>query len=371
MKKTGVCTNGGIWFGAAVSIAEVEAGCAIGGNWVALAAGHLLGGLMLFAAGLLGATTGKNAMETTTATFGLNGMRMFAVLNIVQLVGWTAVMIAQGGSAVAELTGLPCALPCLALAGLTGIWIFVGLGDQLHLATLGMGALAVLSAILSWRLLGAPAAVDPEPVGFWAAFEISLAMPLSWLPLIADYTSVTERPRLATAVSAGVYTLVSIWMYAVGVWIAKMGATSMADGIVKSGIGAIGLVVIIFSTVTTTFLDAHSSGESARSVWGKVPPRFIGVVVCAIGGGLAVGGLMDHYIDFLYAVSSVFAPMAAVLIVDRYVLKRRCAGWNLAAWAIGVAVYQFADASQASPSLAAIVSSATVAILRWVVPAHR
>ena len=101
MKKTGVFANGLIWFGAAVSIAEIEAGCSIGGNWSALIAGHLLGGLMLFAAGLLGAVTGRNAMETTAATFGRNGMRMFAALNIVQLVGWTAVMIAQGGAAVA------------------------------------------------------------------------------------------------------------------------------------------------------------------------------------------------------------------------------------------------------------------------------
>lgn len=43
MKKTGVFANGLIWFGAAVSIAEIEAGCSIGGNWSALIAGHLLG----------------------------------------------------------------------------------------------------------------------------------------------------------------------------------------------------------------------------------------------------------------------------------------------------------------------------------------
>lgn len=157
---------------------------------------------MLYTAGLLGAIAGKNAMETTSATFGCNGMRMFAVLNIVQLVGWTAVMIAQGGTAISQLTGLRYVLPCLALAVLIGVWIFVALGDRLHLATITMVALAVLAVVLTWRLLGVEATGEVSKVGFWPAFEISIAMPLSWLPLISDYTSTAERPRTSAAVSA-------------------------------------------------------------------------------------------------------------------------------------------------------------------------
>ena len=97
---------------------------------------------------------------------------------------------------------------------------------------------------------------------------------------------------------------------------------AIADGIVKSGIGMIGLVVVAFSTVTTTFLDAYSAGESAKPLFARARPRLIGVTVCAIGGVLAVCGVMDHYIDFLYLISSVFAPMATVLLVDRYLIRR-------------------------------------------------
>ena len=357
-KKTGVFANGLIWFGAAVSIAEIEAGCSIGGNWAALVAGHLLGGFMLYAAGLLGAISGRNAMETTSATFGLSGTRMFAVLNIVQLVGWTAVMIAQGGAAVSQLTGLKHMLPCLALAVLIGVWIFVAFGDRLHLATIAMAALAALAVVLTWKLLGVEATGEVAEVGFWPAFEISVAMPLSWLPLISDYTSTAARPRTSTAVSAAVYTLVSLWMYALGVLIARIGATSIADGIVKSGIGMIGLVVVVFSTVTTTFLDAYSAGESAKSLLAKARPQVIGVAVCAVGGILAVCGVMDHYIDFLYLISSVFAPMATVLLVDRYLIRRGRVLWNLFAWLAGVLAYQFAGGSPIGPSLTAIAVSA-------------
>lgn len=63
--KTGFSTCCLICFGAAVSIAEIEAGCAIGGNWLAFLAGHALGGGMFWAVEVLGASTGMNVMETT------------------------------------------------------------------------------------------------------------------------------------------------------------------------------------------------------------------------------------------------------------------------------------------------------------------
>ena len=267
-------------------------------------------------------------------------------------------MIAQGGTAISQLTGLRYVLPCLALAVLIGVWIFVALGDRLHLATIAMAALAVLAVALTWKLLGVEATGEVAEVGFWPAFEISIAMPLSWLPLISDYTSTAARPRTSTAVSAAVYTLVSLWMYALGVLIARIGAASIADGIVKSGIGMIGLVVVVFSTVTTTFLDAYSAGESAKPLFARARPRLIGVTVCAIGGVLAVCGVMDHYIDFLYLISSVFAPMATVLLVDRYLIRRGRVLWNLIAWLSGVLVYQIADSSPIGPSLTAIAATA-------------
>lgn len=360
MKKTGLFANGIIWFGAAVSIAEIEAGTAIGGNWAALVAGHLLGGFMLFAVGLLGATSGKNAMATTSAAFGVGGMRMFAALNVAQLVGWTAVMIAQGGLAVTELTGLPHMLPALAAAVVAGVWVFVTFGDRLHFASVAMGALALLAVALTWKLLGVKAQGEVAPVGFWPAFETSVAMPLSWLPLISDYTSAAERPKTATAVSAAAYTLVSIWMYALGMLITRVGGTSIADAIVKSGIGAIGLVVIVFSTVTTTFLDAYSGGESARSVFPRAPVRVIGVAVGAAGGLCAVFGLMERFFGFLCLISSVFAPMATVMIVDRCFAKRGGVGWNFVAWLGGCVTYHLASSSPIGPTLAAILVTAVL-----------
>ncbi len=372
MKKTGgVFSNGVIWFGAAISLAEIEAGLSIGGDWSALVAGHVFGGSLLFAAGLLGAIARKNAMETTASAFGVGGMRMFAALNVVQLAGWTAVMLDQGASAVSALTGMNPVPACIALAVLTAVWIFVAFGDRLHLATVTMAALAALAVALTLKTPGAGTADGPVTPGFWPAFEISAAMPISWLPLISDYTSKSGRPKLSAAVSAAVYTLASIWMYALGMRMAESGAASIADAIVKSGVGAIGLTVAVFSTVTTTFLDAYSSGESAKSVFAKAPVRAVGVAVCVIGCLTATCGLTDDYIGFLCLISSVFAPMVTVLLTDAYLVKRGCAAWNLCAWLVGVAAYHLAAAAPIGPTLTAVTASALASSAQLLFPVRR
>lgn len=370
MKKTGVLAAGTIWFGAAVSIAEVEAGCRIGGDWTALVLGHLLGGLLLFATGLIGARTRLNAMETTQGSFGRYGIRLFAVLNVLQLVGWTAVMIVQGAAALGCLTESPPAGWCVILALLVVLWMFVGRGGASRLGVICMLLLAALCAVLTVRLLGAGASSgSSEPVtvlGFWPAFEISIALPLSWLPLISDYTKEADRPVTVAAVSAGTYTAVSMWMFSLGFLLVGSGSSSLVEGVIRQGHGfaGIGFLVILLSSVITTYFDVNSSGESLTAVFKGVRPKFVGIVVAAIGAALAVGGIMDHYVGFLELIASVFAPMAAVLLVDRYLVRRGLAGWNLLAWFLGFLSYQALIFLDFRSTPAALAISASIALLR-------
>ncbi len=364
---TGIFASGIIWFGAAVSVAEIEAGIQSGNNWIALILGHLLGGALLFAVGLIGAKARLNAMDSTASAFGKNGAKFFALLNLLQLVGWTSVMIAQGASALGGLE-LPLSTPILSigLAILVAVWIFIGLKDSAHIATVAMALLAVLVAILTFKLFGSASAasnVSTETLSFWAAFDLSVAMPLSWLPLVSDYTKNAERPFAATATSAIVYTIVSIWMYAIGMLIASSGAENLSKAILSVGLGIPGILIVVFSTVTTTFLDAYSAGESAKTVYGRLNPKIVGVIVCALGVLLSVSGIIDRYTDFLYLIASVFAPMAAVFAVSHYIVKRPLPVWNLVSWAIGFGIYQFAGESPIGPTMTAMAVSAVLALV--------
>ena len=65
----------------------------------AILLGHLIGCVLLFLAGVIGGKVRKSAMETVKISFGQKGSLLFALLNVIQLVGWTAIMIYDGALA--------------------------------------------------------------------------------------------------------------------------------------------------------------------------------------------------------------------------------------------------------------------------------
>ena len=410
-KRTGLFSNGIIWFGVAISVSEIEAGIEIGAAaardslWLPLILGHVLGGILLFFVGLIGARVRVNAMETTASAFGKYGSKFFAALNVFQLLAWVAVLNAQGASALAGLN-LPISFPltCVILAVLIAIWVFVGLKRSANVTTVVMAALAILLAVLTVKLFGVgatgalasgttvagvaagAAATSAALLGFWNIFEISIAMPISWLPVISDYTKDVENPVKATAVSAAAYTFASLWMYILGIEIAELGANNnIAQAILLAGLGIPGIIIVVLSTVTTNFLAANSAGESSKAIYGKINPKIAGVIVALLSAALAISGIMEHYISFLYLIASVFAPMAAVLLVSFYFGKvgavdarensARAASlgfwlWNLFSWLAGFIVYQVAvhlDSVPLGPTLLAVIVSAVFAYARVLV----
>ena len=107
-RRTSLFENGLIWFGAGVSIAEILTGTyfaplGFGKGLLAILIGHIIGCGLLFLAGLIGGRVRKSAMETVKMSFGQKGSLLFACLNILQLVGWTAIMIYDGSLAAAEV----------------------------------------------------------------------------------------------------------------------------------------------------------------------------------------------------------------------------------------------------------------------------
>ena len=96
--RTSLFENGLIWFGAGLSIAEILTGTSFaplgfGKGILAIIIGHIIGCLMLFCAGIIGGKERKSAMDTVTMSFGADGSKFFAFLNVLQLVGWTSIMI--------------------------------------------------------------------------------------------------------------------------------------------------------------------------------------------------------------------------------------------------------------------------------------
>ena len=320
--KSSVRANALIWFGAGVSRAERLTGTyfaplGFGKGLLAILLGHAIGCILLFLAGLIGARSEKSAMETVKMSFGGKGALLFALLNVLQLLGWTAIMIYDGALAAEGVLAAGRWIWCLLIGGLIVLWILIGIKNLEKLNLVAMSALFILTIILSVIIFKGGAAGTPggEGLSFGAAVELSVAMPLSWLPLISDYTRSAEKKVQATAASALVYGLVSCWMYAIGMGAALLaGESDIARIILKAGLGVGGLLIIVLSTVTTTFMDAYSAGVSSESIHEKIPGKWVAVGAALLGTAGAILFPMEDITDFLYLIGSVFAPMVAIQI---------------------------------------------------------
>ena len=352
-KRTSVFENGLIWFGAAVSIAEIVTGTyfeplGFGKGLLAILIGHVIGCAMLFFSGLIGGKARKSAMEATKMSFGSKGALLFSVLNIVQLVGWTAIMIFDGAVAVNEIINLGSWGWSIVIGGLIILWILIGIKNLGKVNTVAMAALFILTIVLCFVIFGKGSMqmLSGEDMSFGAAVELSVAMPLSWLPLISDYTREAKKPVKSTAVSAIIYCIVSCWMYVIGMGAAIFtGESDVAKIMVKAGLGVVGLLIIVFSTVTTTFLDAYSAGVSSESLSKKLSGKWAAIFVTVIGTLGAIFLPLYDITDFLYFIGSVFAPMIAIQIADFFILKNNHENHafhfvNLIVWAVGFVIYR-------------------------------
>ncbi|MGD9154263.1 MAG: putative hydroxymethylpyrimidine transporter CytX [Bacillota bacterium] len=349
-----------LWFGAAISIAEILTGALIAPLGLtkgigAILIGHVIGAALLFPAGLIGAESGLAAIESTRISFGKYGSFGFAILNILQLIGWTAVMVVNAAKALDGVTGavfayknetfwavLVCVLICL--------WVTMGVKNLFRINRIVVGVLFIVSLVLGWVVFqgkGALVGVEGD-LTFGAAVELSVAMSLSWLPLIADYTRNVKFRRSGVWCSVLGYFTGSSLMFIIGLGAAiYAGTADICNILLAAGLGSVALIIVVFSTVTTTFLDVYSAGVSLVNLNSKVREKIAALVVCIIGLILAIMVPISQYENFLYLIGSVFAPLFAILLTDYFILGRKTVNpdslfnyGNTAVWIGGVIAYR-------------------------------
>lgn len=353
--RTSLFENGLIWFGAGLSIAEILTGTSFaslgfGKGILAIIIGHIIGCLMLFCAGIIGGKERKSAMDTVTMSFGADGSKFFAFLNVLQLVGWTSIMIYDGALAANGIFNTGNWVWCLVIGALIILWVVIGITNLGKINTVAMVALFILTIIMCKVIFFSDTSgvkVSSDSMSFGAAVELAVAMPLSWLPLISDYTREAKEPVKATLVSTIVYGIVSCWMYIIGMGAAIFtGESDVAQIMVKAGLGIVGLLIVVFSTVTTTFLDAYSAGISSETILSKLNGKYVTIAVTVIGTVAAILFPMDDITDFMYLIGSVFAPMIAIQIADYFILKadkisKKVDMINAVIWVIGFVLYRY------------------------------
>ena len=347
-------TLGLIWFGASVSLAEILTGTFFAPlgfeqGLTAILVGHIIGCILFWLVAYVSAKTGASAMGAASRSFGHVGSNLFAVANVIQLVGWTAIMVVSGAAAANLLLPLLGEAGwCVVIGALIVFWIAIGVKRMGRAQSFAAVLLLVLTFVASSAVFGGTLITPSgdEGLSFGATVELAVAMPLSWLPVVGDYTREAKKPGAGATMATITYFVGSCWMFAIGLGCALFaGSDDIAVVMAQAGMGLIGILVVVLSTVTTTFLDAQSAGVSAESIHPKLNARICGIIAAVVGTALAIFAPVSNFEEFLYLIGSVFAPMAAIVIADYFIGHRDrsdvAVDWrNIVLWVLGFALYR-------------------------------
>lgn len=340
-----------LWFGAAVSIAEILSGTLLSSLGIfkgisVIFLGHFLGGALLLGIGLIGADTRQNAMESVQLSFGKRGAELFSFLNVIQLIGWTAVMIVTGAQACRSFIPISFSFWAVIITFISIGWIFLSGKKSDYFINLCVLILFLYCLFTTFKFHFSKSFLPlTGSLSIVEGIELTIAMPLSWLPIISDYTSHTQKKVKATLMSVISYSITSCWMFLIG-FIGSLVTHQRNVSLILKQVnpGIITLIVIILSTVTTAYLDIYSSGISAHFLFPNISVRQFAIISAGLGLGIALCFSTAIYEQFLYIISAVFIPLGVIQCMDYFVFgyqTTQMVDWiNLLIWLIGFLFYE-------------------------------
>lgn len=366
---------------------------------IAIVFGSLLGAGLLGWVAKLGCDSGLASAGLMHAVYGRSFAGLPIVLNIVQLIGWgTFELVVMRDATVAigrqsgAMAGAWWPVAATLLWGAVVMALISGSMVQLVRRVIARVALplVVLSLLwLSWQFLSLAHAqgwaqlwqrTGTGGMGVMPALDLVIAMPISWLPLVADYA---RHGRSGGAALRGTwlgYALANMWCYTLGVLVAlTLPSEDLVTALLLAQGGLIALSLILIDEVDNAYGDAYSGAVSAHSLLPRWRVRAWGLVVAAVCTALALVLPMHSLEPFLLLLSSVFVPLFGVILgrlafgVSAPALLDRAppVRWvPVAIWLAGIAFYhllprQWAGAGSALPTLAVCFA------LAWATRARR
>ena len=363
-----------LWFSLGVGLMVLQLGSilapglGLAGGIGAILLGTAVGVLLLGSVAVIGTDTGLSSMSALKLSLGSQGAVLPALLNLLQLVGWGAFEIIVMRDAASLLAGKVFAAGSVFTNPLLWTLFFGGLATLLAVT----GPLTFVRRVLRkwgiWLLLGACVWLtwnlfDKADIGaIWAragdgslpfalGFDIAIAMPLSWLPLIADYSRFGKAAGRVFAGTAVGFFCGNVWLMSLGVAYTLAFAPSgemnaLLLALAGAGLG-IPLLLILLDESENAFADIHSAAVSSGTLV-ALKVEHLALAIGALCTLIALFAPLAEYQNFLLLIGSVFAPLFGVVLVDHFILRRRRAElaprvglrWDtLIAWLCGAATY--------------------------------
>lgn len=360
-------SHAALWFSLGVGLLVMQVGAylvpAVGTQdaLLAIVFGSILGSGLLAWTARLGCHTGLSSAGLMHTVYGPAFARLPVLLNVVQLVGWTTfelVVMRDGTQAILkQVTGTELAAwwPTLLWGAVLTVLMMSSMLTLVRQFVSRVGLpLVILSLLwLSWHFVGVLQQHGVQAfmertgnggMGMLAAIDLVIAMPVSWLPLVADYARHGKNTGSTLRGTWTGYAIANTWCYALGVLVASVsepGADLVTALLLAQG-GLLALGLILLDELDNAYGDVYSSAVSLSSLnfglsvrqWGMASALICTVLACVLP--------MHSLEPFLLMLSSVFVPLYGVIWGSMARASRLPAKPTVTAslWILGVVVFQ-------------------------------
>lgn len=391
-------SHASLWFSLGVGLLVMQVGAylvpGVGTQdaiW-AIVIGSVLGSALLAWTASIGCKTGLSSAGLMHQTFGSSFARLPVILNIVQLIGWTSfelVVMRDGTGALGQKVWGVTLSPVLTTLLWGGLLTLLMTASMLTLvrqfvSRIGLPLVVASLLWLSWQFWhkldaqGLDAFLNRQgngSMGMLSAIDLVMAMPVSWLPLVADYARYGRSGKTTFGGTWLGYAIANIWCYGLGVLVvsASEPGTDLVTALLLAQGGLVALGLILLDELDNAYGDVHSAGVSTQSLLGgSLKPWAIGLAV--LSTLLAMVLPMHSLEPFLLTLSSVFVPLFGV-ILGRMACNA-CASSSLspstkaidfsaaALWILGIACFH--SVAKWAPQLgSALPTLALTFVLAW------
>ncbi|MFZ7311036.1 purine-cytosine permease family protein [Comamonas jiangduensis] len=358
---------------------------------LAIACGSLLGAGLLGWMAKIACDTGLSSAALMTHVYGRQFAKLPIVLNLVQLIGWgTFELVVMRDASVAigrQAGGMAASYwPMVMTLMWGGVIALLISGSMLKLVRQLIARVALPLVVLSllwltWHFVGL--ALEQGWQSLWSrpgqggmgwlpAMDLVIAMPISWLPLVADYARHGKDGRSAMRGTWLGFAVANMWCYGLGVLVAlTLPSADLVTALLLAQGGLIALTLILIDEVDNAYGDTYSGAMAAHSVVPSWSVRRWGLLLTVLCVLLALVLPMHSIEPFLLTLSSVFVPLFGVILgrlawqpaaqrlaqAPQWMANAQHAHWpTVTLWLAGIALYHSmplisADAGSALPTL--------------------
>lgn len=345
------------------------------GAFLAIILGTLMGSALLAVVGIYGTKIGLPTMVLLRSTFGIRGSYLPTLLNIFQMIGWAIFEIIIISFAANSITDkffafdhyrMWVVLISIAII-LLGIWGPIEVIKN-WLKKFAFWIMMLTSVWLTYKIVSGGGMMrswlipGKGDLPFLQAIDLVIAMPISWIPLVSDYSRFGKKMKATFLGTFSGFSFTNIWFYTLGAMMSYSGSILQAPKeftsvlLISAGLPA--LLILMVDELDNAWADIYSASVSLQNLFPSVENRIFIFLTGIVTIFLALFIDITQYSNFLLIVGSLFVPLFGVFIADSFVIKKNIKPDNLyksngsywyfrgvnilavISWLLGVAVFQ-------------------------------